>query len=288
MHVPTIYIFPTGQNDTKVAQRIKRLQELGFVPLIDAVHGNDVEWFKQTKGPHRLFVLNDEYYVEPFTRRDLRVDTGVDVMICFNEDEDISCLEWDTICEWVEDNLNSKRGSELLDEKLLEILQRPHVGEVVDVRQCTDILGEAFVKEEVKDCYGYREFLVSEKAVKVYEITKPNVDRPYVTIVENYDGSDLDMFSGFFAASSWGAAIADIQFMNQLWKWKEMPGDFNCEAVVKARVDRVVKGGEKEPRVWRNTLENVVEIVESGTYSGLSNKRRGSTFLETVKRSNKA
>ena len=96
------------------------------------------------------------------------------------------------------------------------------------------------------------------------------------------------MFSGFFAASSWGAAIADIQFMNQLWKWKEMPGDFNCEAVVKARVDRVVKGGEKEPRVWRNTLENVVEIVESGTYSGLSNKRRGSTFLETVKRSNKA
>jgi hypothetical protein len=286
MHVPTIYIFPTGHNDTKVAQRIKRFQELGFVPLIDAMHGNDVNWFKKIKAPHRLFVLNDEYYVEPFTTRDMDT-SGVDVMICFNEDEDVSCLVWDTICDWVEYNLNGKRGSELLDEKLLEILQVPFVGKVVeDDRKCTDILGEAFVKEEVKDCYGYSEYLIVDKGVKVYEIIKPNVDLPYVTIVENYKDAqdDLDMFSGFFAASSWGVAISDIQFMSQLWKWKMMPGEFNCEEVVKARVDRVVKGGEPEPRVWRNTLQNVIEIVEGGTHMVVGRKRRGDTFLDTVKK----
>ena len=282
MHVPTIYIFPHGHNDVEVAQRIIAFQSLGFVPLVDAMHGRDVQWFKETKGPHRLFILDNDTYVEPFTCRDLR-DEAIDVMICFNEDEDISCLEWDVICSWVENNLNGDRGSRELDEKLLEILKKPFIAEPVVDRKCTDILGEAFVEEEVKDCYGYREFLVADKKVKVYEITKPFVDRPYVTVVENFDGSDVDMFSGFFAASSWGVSNDDIQFMTQLWKWKLLPGEFDCNELVKARVDRVVKGGEPEPRVWRNTLENVVDVVERGTYKGLSTKRRGDTFLESVK-----
>jgi hypothetical protein len=274
-----------GDNDADVAKRIKVFQSLGFVPLIDGKHGKDFQWFEETKGPNRLFVLNDDdLYLEACEVRHLPEEVRVDVMISFNEGEEVSCKDWDTISEWVEYNLKEGQGLNELDEQLLKILQRPYVAERND-RKCTDILGEAYKKEDTSDCYGFSEYLVVERKVKVYEITKPNVDRPYVTIVENYKGDDLDMFSGFFASSSWGVSNADIQFMQQLWKWKMMPGEFNCEKLVKTRVDRVVKEGEAEPRVWRNTLQNVVEIVKGWNFEkGTLKKRKGDTFLDSVKR----
>lgn len=254
--IPTIIVFvdtPTTDTETEM---IQNLLKLGYNPLVDAKHGSDYFWFVQnTNCPHRLFRLEAECFT--YTVDDLDHDMEkIDMIIAFNEEVNVDVVQWGKISNWV-CGLNPYCEEVKVHE--LEFLEKPIVAPLVQTIKNTDLLGEEPEIVNYPDCYGFRQ--IFKDNVAFYEITKPNTDRPYTTYVEDYQSKVKDLFSNFFICTSWGVAPADINFLNELWKWKMMDTaeKFDCEKLLKDRIDRC-RNGEPEPRVYRKTLEDVMEM----------------------------
>jgi hypothetical protein len=254
--IPTIIVFvdtPASEHQSLV---IDQLLKLGYAPLVDAKHGSEYGWFlENTHCPHRLYRFDWECFT--YTVEDLDHDMEkVDLMIAFNEELELSNEQWKDILNWF-CSLNPKcEEIEIYD---LQFLEKPTVAPNVQIIKNTDLLGEEPEIVNYPDCYGFRQ--IFKDNIAFYEITKPHTDRPYTTYVEDYQNKVKDLFSNFFISTSWGVAPADINFLKELWKWKMMDTseEFDCEKLLKERIDRC-RNGEPEPRVYRKTLEDVMEM----------------------------
>lgn len=85
-----------------------------------------------------------------------------------------------------------------------------------------------------------------------YEICQPNTDRPYTTIADDM----VDMFTNLFACSSFGSP-ADVTFLSKIWEECGLEGEFDMNALLKKRIDRIAADPEDYPRVYRKKLEDV-------------------------------
>jgi hypothetical protein len=246
--IPTIFIFVENPSTLAQNRLIARLLELGYGPLVDSVHRGDYVWFMEnTKCPNILYCLQDDHSWHEIDKYNIN---AIDVMISFNQDVKVSEQQWKEISTWL---------SLIHDAADLAWLEKPVVAPVVQKIKNTDVLGEEPELVTYPDCYGFRQFFKDN--VAFFEITKPHTDRPFTTYVENYSQNGKDLFSNFFISTAWGVAKEDVAFLKELWKWKMMDTgeEFDCEKLLKDRIERC-QNGEPEPRVYRKSLEDVMEI----------------------------
>ncbi len=263
---PTIFIFTQNFQNISPADVLNPLHRNGFAPMVDAIHGTDLAWFDNNmKCPHTLF--SEEGVSFAFDGRE-SFKTHLPIMcVCFNQNDDV--VDWSPINGFFKSVCFGVNFSPEVLEKGDKMLARPVV--------CKEVEKVSFDQETDKmesDHYGFRKLYSQERDVMIYEIVKPFTDKPYVTLTRNFKTrGHLPFFSSLFICNSWGVCRDDIGFLAHLWKHFGMDGDFDCESVVSARIEACTPGEgrqpESEPEVYRNTLENVLIILdrkEQGLY----------------------
>lgn len=271
--IPTIIVFVSSPSTLNPGKFIDRLLKLGYGPLVDSVHRSDHGWLlENTKCPHIFYSLEDDisFHIEEISI------LNADVMVAFNNDVKVSQTQWTEISNWLSDlNLGGTVNE-------LAWLEKPVIAPIVQPIKNTDMLGEEPELITYPDCYGFRQFFKED--VAFFEITKPHTDRPFSTYVEKYAENGKDLFSNFFISTAWGVAREDVSFLKELWKWKMLDTgeEFDCEKLLQERIERC-RNGEPEPRVYRKSLEDVMEIYTNIT-SLVGEKRRMSNGESCKKR----
>lgn len=235
LNTPTITFY--GTNRGAIAQKFL---DMGYAPLMDTVHGSDLKWLNQNYvGPHRFYnIVRDMLWDSSEAKKES------DFSIAFNMGEDISDDDWQNIHSWCFKII-------FTDEKVDEVFQRPCT-QVVEM-QIDEGLGD-----DEKTQYEFRFEVVN--GFGIYEVWKPNTDRPYTVVVEDYlENGHISFFSSLFICDSWGVATADFQFLSALWKHLNMDGDYDGEVLLKNHTEEC-KNGKPEPRVYRKNFDDVVKL----------------------------
>lgn len=236
--VPDLRVFKRG-NESKI---INWLLDRGFSPSYDAKNIT-IQW----NGEHRFYQYTEGKFIESES-------FGSDLLIGFNDG--IKVESWEDILAW----LNSS-GGEQYDraDKVLERtkFEKPISGDLPNSvpPQMVEPSGE----------YSFRcePFLGGF----LYEVVKPNTDRPY-TVYEEKWVDHINFFSSLFVCDSWGVSRQDLQFLHSAWKNLGMPGCLDLEGLVQKRVYEC-EHGAPEPKVYRKSLIDVkTRLVESETIVG--------------------
>ncbi len=206
---------------------------LGYPVFVDFVNRKNAQWREDNKDS--FF-----YYCDAKTVWACDEDDLPDLQITSNalmEDEEILML-------WLE---------ELLDGKLEPYpMCDPPVAQLAELPKYEIQLG---AKE-----YELETVLVND--CMFYQVIKPHVDRPYVTVVRDFTAKGhRRFFTNLFVCSSWGVCSKDILFLKKVWEHFEMEGEMDLDALMKEATEACkAPAMESEPQVWRTKLENVLEI----------------------------
>lgn len=262
--IPQFFVFVDADSDPKHLAVIKGLLDHGYCPFVDSQKGNNEQWFTDNLRvcQHRLYYLVED---QTFSRS---YEAGKfekpDLLVAFSEGVEVSDEEWGLMNLFIH-SLNCLVKTKIGEEDLKKFLDKFEKPLVVKPQQTKVVSNPDLPKS-----YGFR--FASVGSVGFYEIVKPNVEEPYVTMVEDYKSFPMDMYTNFFKCQSWGVSNSDIGFLRKLWYHHGETGELDLEKEYELRVKRVVDGG-KEPLVWRNTLENVMEIYTS-TLDKVGDKRK--------------
>lgn len=132
------------------------------------------------------------------------------------------------------------------------------------------------VKEEKvthKNNYDFRTHPIPDRDCMLYEVCKPFTDVPYTTAIFNFEeAGHLQFFSALFTIGSWGICREDMDFLFCVWKHLKMPGEYNIENIVKEATEACAQG-KIEPRVYRRTIEQVLEKWKETNFIGLRSNR---------------
>ena len=237
-----LYFFP--DDNEEVNKVLQTFTDEGYAPLVDAKNRGNWAWLESNFKQHKMFFLIQDG--KWLLSNDLKEgDIWPHLIVTVNEGEE--CPDWATVYEWVS---GGPAGQWL----------KPVGGE--SLSKNTDISSKFYEEELLGDHYGYREHLHEEQDVMLHEVVKPFTDRPYVSVTRGWKEKGMSEFwSSLFICDSWGLG-ADISFLHQLWKHKGNIEDMPLEQMVKERVDRC-QGLEREPEVYRRTLEEVQELFQS-------------------------
>jgi hypothetical protein len=252
--VPTITVYGDDKGEL-----ISKFLKGGHDPLVDTINGGNYVFLNSNYvGPHRFYVLKDGDLLE---FKDPEVEP--DFCIAFNIDEEVDEEAWRKIYTWLEKIL-------VLDEEMdIEMLGTP-------VHQQYGGMEE--VSKEEKTEYEFQFQVVQDNVF--YEVWKPNTDRPYTVVVENFSlVGHTQFFSSLFVCDSWGVGKDDFTFLKMVWDHLEMKGVYDLEKMVKEHVEEC-KNGKPEPRVYRKRLQDVVKMfTEIGSKRKFQNDERRPKML---------
>lgn len=276
----SIRVFPREENKGCIADWIKKFEARKYGVLVDNIHGKDFNWFcNEVVGESFLFML------EPGSKRLENIskesligfeENVVDLMICFNDDV---LLDADQVAAVIDCVFHLDGDNEEVWAKFESFVEKPVwiTGEIPNSENSGD---------EPNTCkeYQFRQYHCVEGDCLIAEIKKPLVDKAYTTLIRNFsEKGERDLFCNFYACPSWGVAESDNAFMKKLWESKMMEGEFDPNEEVRVKIEKIEAGLEPEPKVWRNSLEKVLEIVTAVGYKGLG-KRGANNEVDNVKR----
>jgi hypothetical protein len=273
--IPTITVFVSTPVTIEENEIVKRFVELGFAPLVDAVHAKSYDWFiKNVKPvPHKLFNFKPDskkiYYYE-VDDLNTQMDFTPHVMIHWNED--VLMLEdlWRSIRKWLihkfytYNDLPEKFDATLIQE--LEtadmMMRRP----LEDVKSLELPLEEN--KENVDPGYSFRTHYVEQRDTMLYEVRKPNTDMPYTSVIRNYSSrGHKAFFPTLYICNSWGVSRFDVLFLEHCWNQLGVEGEFDMDQMLKEATEKCYPdypgGGEPEPVVYRRTIEDVLITLQN-------------------------
>lgn len=257
---PQFFVFIDGEADLKLTAIIKGLWDLGYMPFVDGENKDNNDWFKNNLKTceYRLYWFEEDGSFIASTEGE-----EPDLLVVFSEGLKVTNEEWDLMTNLIRKiHCTSKEQvSDETMEKVLKVFQRPPKV-VAENKNENEVV-------ELPKSYAFRSMIVGDTAF--YEIVKPNVIEPYVTMVEDYKKYPMDMFTNWFHCFSFGVSGYDAAFLHQLFRNVNGGGELNLEDEFRKRVMRV-KSIEDEPRIWRNSLENVIEMYE-GVGEGGKRKR---------------
>lgn len=264
---PQFFVFVENDTHPRHLALIKGLMDFGYYPFVDAKNGDDEAWFdKNLKNcEHRLYYLNEfttelKHGEEKFSRPD--------VLVAFSEGIEVKDVDWFWMGKFMGVlNCLQKQSQEEVDEVVKDVWNRFEKPNVIKAEKKQEDL----IKPDLPTAYGFRFASIGD--IGFYEIVKPHVEEPYVTMVEDYKSHPMDMYTNFFKSQSWGVSNYDIAFLKQLWIHHGETEEFNLEKEYEKRIQRVL-AGEKEPLVWRNTLENVMDIYSEAVEASGTKKRK--------------
>lgn len=281
--LPTITVFVSTPTTYQENEIVKRFTELGFAPLVDAVHVQSHEWFiKNVKPvPHKLFNFNSEtkkiYY---YNCDDLnpQMDFTPNVMIHWNED--VLMLEdlWRSIRQWLIHKFYTYKDLPLhFDANLVNeietadmLMRRP----LTDVKTLEDSFDEN--KENIEPSYSFRIHHVEVKDTMLYEIRKPNTDLPYTSVIRNYScRGHRAFFPTLYICNSWGVSRHDLPFLQHCWKELGIEEVFDMDKMLEEATAKCYPdypgGAEPEPVVYRRSIEDVLITLQNLDNGVISN-----------------
>lgn len=169
------------------------------------------------------------------------------VVVTFDLDTIVSEEDWAVIYTFV-------KSLDEVDEEILEATYN-----LIPKAPPNEPLTIAPISEPVKknNEYMFSHFIDKQKDLCICEVYKPFTELPYTCVIENFSVVDfVPLFTSLFICSSWGVTPKDIMFLKHLWNHLDMKGEFDLENRLKKVVEEC-KAGAPEPRVYRETLEQV-------------------------------
>jgi len=273
---PQFFCFVDSEPELKLVGIIKGLLDLDYAPFVDAKNKDNKGWFRENLKhcEHRLYWFNEEggftagIWNENLERPDL--------LVVFSAGVKVSLADW-TLMGYLIQKVHCTSKISVSDEELemvFKVFEKPS--------KVTNVVTEKEVVVKLPDSYAFRSAIIGDTAF--FEIVKPNVIEPYVTMVEEYEKYPMDQYTNWFKCLSFGVSGYDAAFIHKLYR-EHHKKDLDLEVEFKKRVERVLKLKD-EPRIWRNSLENVMENYSSGGLNGVGDKRKmvGEEIVESVRR----
>lgn len=264
--IPIITVFVSDPVTDDEAVLVKRFTELGFAVLVDANHKKSYKWFTSNikTCPHKLFNFENQnvYFYE---NSDLHpsMDFTPNVMINFNEDDEVEEETWRIIREWLVFKFYT--CYDFIDystpeiAKAEEIMKRPLTAK--------DSLPEETPIQSI-DHYTFKTHFVEDKDTMLYEIRKPNTDLPYTSVIRNYSTrGHRAFFPTLYICTSWGVSRHDLPFLSYLWKQLDLDGDFDMDQMLKEATEKCYPSSEgvpePEPQVYRRDIADVLNTLQT-------------------------
>jgi len=229
-----IRIFPPFTAQKK--DLIKLLRENGYETFVDAEHKENTQWVRQNAVTSYFFELVEDEVVE--------TDELPDIQLVPPEMDGA-----EKYIKWFDGLLNGIVIDVGLPKYEVQVLKFPDIN--IDQGPSEYELSLELVND-----------------VMFYEVIKPHVDLPYVTVVHKFEtNGHLRFFTNLFVCNSWGICREDVLFLKNAWGWLEMDGEFDLDSLMKDAT-RACFDGEIEPTVWRKGVKDVLELFNkrSGFY----------------------
>jgi len=244
-------------------QWIRLFQQAGIIPLVDAVHGGDLNWLKYNfdQVPHKCFYINPDGDMTVY-----EVGHGVfpSFIWYYNAGDRIYETDWIFIKKFV---VHLLQGDFLHPVTTRGRLLMQHATTMVPVNQeeaAGDLEADMDLDEDQRKMYAFREFYNEERNVALLEIKKPFTDLPYTVVIRDFKNRGLEpLFTSLYVCDSWGVSRFDAIFLEQLWTHLKMPGELDLDTLLYAATQRCYPGEgrapEAEPEVYRRSLELVLQ-----------------------------
>lgn len=280
MDVPKIIIF-VAETPTDLQQHLLiELNRLEYAPMVDAVHSNSYDWFKNNVEacPHKMFVANakkKELLFYQIDQIDREIMFAPDVIVYFNEDYVCSPSSWLAIKMWFHFILFKSDETELVKVGA-SLMKKPYkeiVGAVEMERE----------SEEKSRFYSFRYYHMEEDDVMLFEVCKPFTDLPYTSVIRSFSlVGPKPFFPSLYICTSWGVSRYDLPFLKHLWEvefhWNVL--DFDMDKMLKEATEACYPTPgmipQMEPEVYRRTIEQVVETLSERKTGKLCGGNHGS------------
>jgi hypothetical protein len=252
-------VFVSKPNTLDESKIVKTFQDLGYATYVDSVHKNDYDWLCKNVIVGRLFIYNgDEVYMFEKEKLSNPMAFTPDFAVLFNNNEEISLEQWKSIHLYIQQHLTDEMIDMTNTMKVHELLGKPTFQkvELEDIKMAPQ-----------NDHYCFQSKYLEDEDIMLYEVIKPFTDLPYTSVTRNYkEKGHVPFFTDLFICQSWGVARSDIAFLNQMWSYLQMDGDFNLDSLMKAATEKCYPSDDKlpeaEPEVYRRSLEDVTKILD--------------------------
>lgn len=246
---------------TKKQEQICKALDGYFTFMVDAIHGNDMKYLKETYTNNSRF-----FYLSEFLSRSRvdEIDFAPDFVVNFDDSKAVSEQEWVCIERYLERIfMPSYRISPRVEETALKLMEEyltPQLLKSPEQRQ---------LEADQKECYEIRSKEWPEMNIMIIELEKPYCDLPYTVVIRNFREHGLQkFFTDLYFSRSWGVCRMDFAFLQKLWKHWGLDGDLTQERMDKMLHDATQRcfptAGENmisEPELYRRPLENVIQVL---------------------------
>jgi len=250
-----INVFYTGQPSE--GRFISFLVKNDFVHYVDSARHKDHVWVNQNcrKGLFRCVYDKVPLHLENATEISYEEKGVFYVLIvdCVGENPDFYFEVEKFLIACLEDN-----EKESCYYKPILDMHQPREEEVIEKKKEKRTI-EDTQDEDFGTGYTFAFQKIEEFDCIFYQITKPNTDRPYVVLVEDFSKhGHKRLFSSMRLFNSWGVSKHDGAFLVKLWEYLGNTVEVDFNDLIEEHVNAVLYG-EEEPKVWRNNLSSVIE-----------------------------
>jgi hypothetical protein len=267
MDIPKIIVFINGKPTDLQDHLLVQLNRLQYAPMVDSVHSNSYEWFKNNVQdcPHKLFVANEEkkellfYQVDQISPE---IMFAPDLIVYFNQDFVCSPSSWYAIKMWFHHILFQSEETEYVRQGNI-LMKKPHSEQVGAVEM------EREEKEEKKSFYSFRYHHVEEDDIMLFEVCKPFTDLAYTSVIRSFSVvGPKPFFPSLYICTSWGVSRHDLPFLKHLWEqefhWSL--DDFDMDEMLREATEACYPSPgvvpQLEPEVYRRCIEEVLLTLE--------------------------
>lgn len=229
-----------------------------FVFMVDAVHGNDIDFLQINYGKQSRF-----FFVDEVVSRCLPSELGPiapDFAIVFNEDQHISEKQWLYIERYIEKSFfPDVRVSERILHEVEQWIQPFIIPPLLQQPEDTS-------NPVQNNFYEMKTHLLEKQDILLVQVNKPFCDLPYTDVIHTYSQRGLlPFFTDLFICHSWGVSRNDIGFLHNVWTHYNMEGELDLQnRLIQATERCFPKEGqlpEAEPTVYRKSIEEVIDIL---------------------------
>jgi hypothetical protein len=247
-------------NSDFAGELVKVFEKAGIFPLVDALHVGNFNWLKSNfvDIPHRCYSIDGNGDVTKCREGDFP-----SFIWYYNINDRIYETDWFFIDKFVVYLMKGEvveprtpRGKRLLEAAKTMYAIGPECA-------AGDLEEDMDLDEDHKTLYRFRECIIQERDVGLFEIYKPYTELPYTVVVRQYEERGKQyLFSSLYICDSWGVSRFDSIFLHQLWEHLGLPGELDLENLLMEATEKCFPGEgrapEPEPEVYRRTIEQVL------------------------------
>lgn len=249
-----ITIFPDIPETSRNAQIIKILETEGFVPLVDALHGKDLDWLTRNyQSPHRFFNISHDGAIE--MKMVTELTEPPQMAIHFNSEQTITDFEWDQIKLYI---VNLLYGNGISERT------RRCINRLKDYVATPTTLVEP-VQPTLPQFYEFNSKMLEDRDIAVFEIIKANTTTPYTTIIREFSVKGYKpLFTNYFACNAFRNDFIAIHFLMKLWE-EFMQGPMDLDQMLMEATEACYPGDSyipiAEPEVYMKPMNQVLELL---------------------------